>query len=170
MPNGSRSPCTTSVGTVTASSSSRRLRGGAPGRLEREGEAEHGDRADRLGGAAGDPGAQRPAPHDQRQPGELVVAQAPEDGGPGGVELAGRGGRAPPRDAVGLLDQGDRQALLARDVRRRDDVAGLHPPASRAVTEDERAPRRAGRAQMRPGRPVRGLDVDGARRHQLFVR
>ena len=96
MPNGSRSPCTTSVGTVTSSSSWRRLGAGVPGtptgRLQRERETEDPDGAERPGGAAGDPRAQGPAAGDERQPFELAGAEILDDGGPRGVELARRRG------------------------------------------------------------------------------
>jgi len=61
-------------------------------RLEREGQAEDADRADRFCGAAGDAGAKRPAADDERQPLQLALPQPIDDGRPGRVELPRRSG------------------------------------------------------------------------------
>ena len=141
MPNGSRVPWTTSVGTVTASSSGRRL--GAESidrRLQREGEAEHAGRARRRGGAAGDAGSRRPAADDERQPEELARDEVLDDRRPRRVELLGRRGRAAARDAAWLLYEGDGEPFRQCCAGRGCEIA-CGDPAAGAVTEDERRPR-----------------------------
>ena len=147
MPNGSRSPCTISTGTSALSSSAepaRRRRGPlAARRLQREGQAEHADGAGRRGGAAGDAGARRAAAGDERQTRELARAQVLDDRDPRRVELLRRSRRAPPGDAVGLLDERDADAARERDAGRGDEVGRMHA-ASGAVAEHERRSRPSG--------------------------
>ena len=145
MPNGSRSPWTTSVGTVTASSSSSRRLLRPARRVHREREAEHRLGAGRGRGPAGDAGARGAAAGDQRHlEGELL-----DHARPGRVELVRRRGRAPARDAVGLLDERDGQAGLERRVRRALQVRRLDAAAG-PVPEHERGARRVDLAQVHP--------------------
>jgi hypothetical protein len=124
--------------------------------MEREREAEDRDRPRPLGGPAGDPGSERTAAGDERQAGELPRAQAVDDGDPGSIELARRRRSAPPDDAVGLLDERDRESLCERGLRRGDEISRRHPTA-RAMAEDEPAARILGRTEMDSRRPVRSL-------------
>ena len=74
-PDGSRSPWTTSIGTRTSSSSGRHSQAQArppARRLQREGEAQHRDRARRVRRTACNAGAERASADDQRQPAQLV--------------------------------------------------------------------------------------------------
>ena len=83
------------------------------------------------------------------------------DRDPGRVELVRRRGRAPPRDAVGLLDERDADAERQRDAGRRDEV-GRVDAAAGAVAEDERAGAAPSASlQVRGGRAVRRVDLEG---------
>jgi hypothetical protein len=113
---------------------------GAARRVNRKREAEHGCRAGRLGGAAGDAGAGRAAAGDESQTRELVAAQMLEHCRPGGVELRRRRRRASPCDAIGLLDERHGEAERERGVSRRDEVRRVHA-STRAVSEHERRAR-----------------------------
>ena len=161
IPNASRTPCTTSVGTVTASSSGRRL--GAGGRaargLQREGEAEHPDGAGRLCRAARDAGARGPAAGDQRQPAQLALEQVVDDRRPGGIELVCRCRRTSPRDAIGLLDERDADPHRERRIRGRNQVPGGHAPA-RTMTKHERGSGFFGGMQVRVRRAVRRVEFE----------
>src|SRR5262249_22653650 len=111
MPNGSRSPWTTSVGTTTASSSARRLFSGRPGgwsgNARQRTPATPAGAAGGCRGRAGAPGAGgAPAGHER----EALAADRLDDRQPGGVELRSRRGRAAARDPVGLLDERDAHA------------------------------------------------------------
>ncbi len=67
-------------------------------RYEREGEAEHGDRAGRSRSAARDASAQRATADDESKTAELLGAETIDDGRPGCVEMVcGRRARAVPR-------------------------------------------------------------------------
>src|SRR5439155_284912 len=109
-------------------------------------------RAQRTGGAAGDPGAARPAAHDQR---ETSGTERGHDRDPGRVELTGRSRRPPTLYAVGLGDPyhfdggGQRGPAYRQQVRRVDTAPG-------AVTEDEQTARRTRRTvTLDQGRAVR---------------
>src|SRR5438876_7735240 len=65
-------------------------------RLQREREAEHGDGARRLDGAAGHPRAGRAPAHEERHAAESSRAEMLADGDPGGVQRAGRRGTPAP--------------------------------------------------------------------------
>jgi hypothetical protein len=138
----------------------RRLSSGAARRLEREREAKDADRADRLGGSAGHARPERPASHDERQPRQLLPAQALDNGGPRRVELARRRRRPPPGHAVGLLDEDDAEAFSATDLCGRDEVRGGHAPA-RSMPEHERAAWLVDGLEMGSRRPVRRVDLEG---------
>jgi sulfur-carrier protein len=130
----------------------------ATGRQQRERQAEHGGSAGRLGGPAGNPRAERATPDHQRQAIQLVRPQVVDHCGPGGVELAGRGGRAPAGDPVRLLDEHDTEALLASGVSSGHQVRGAHP-ATGAVAEHECTGRVVGKLELRSRRTVGGFDV-----------
>ena len=70
------------------------------------------------------------------------------------------GGRAPAGDPVGLLDERDADAERERDAGRRDEVR-RRDAAAGAMSEDEAAGGALGGVQVRGGRPVRGVDLDG---------
>ena len=155
MPNGSDSPCTTSVGTVTPSSSGIRVFSGRPGGCT--GNARHST-ADRLavaGGAAGHPRAGRPAAEHQRQVVEPLVGQPLGDREPGRVELLGRCGRPAARDPVGLLDQRDVHAGGPRGPGGGDQV-GRADPAAGAVPEQQPGAALGRAVQLRAGRARAG--------------
>ena len=144
-PNGSRSPCTTSVGTATASSSAQ------PARRRRRGA--------RRGGWSGNARQTTPAapvaaavrqatrapedrpPTSSGPPPRRACAQVVDDGRPGGVEPRRGRRRAPAGDAVGLLDERDGHPGGLRGRRRGDQVAGGDAAAG-AVAEHEQRPRR----------------------------
>ena len=151
-------PCTTSVGTSTASSSAWRLFSGTTRRVERKRQAQDGDRAGLGSGPAGDTRAQRPAAGHQRQVLQLL-AEALDDRRPPLVEPGRWSRRAPTGHDVGLLDERDAESLLQRDVCRRDQVRGAHPPRPRA-----RAPARpSARGRVTCASPDRaGLDLEFA--------
>ena len=163
IPNGSLAPCTTSVGTATASSSGSRVFSGRPGRADREGEAEHAGGAGLRRGAAGHARARRaPAGHD-RQAAQRPAAQVLDDRGPGRVELGRRRGRATAGDAIRLLDERHADPERQRGPRRRDQVAG-GDAAPGAVAEHERPGRRVDVVHVHARGTVRG--VDRGARHQ----
>ena len=163
MPKGSPAPCTTSVGTLTASSSGSRLGlaavPAAAWRLQREREAEHRDGAGRLGGAAGHSRAHGATAGDERQPAQLVRAQVVDHRRPGGVELACRSGSASSRDAVGLLDERDADPLRARYAGHRNQIWRRHSSGG-AVTEDERGSWLIGGMQVNVRLTVRGVHFE----------
>ena len=142
MPNRSRSPCTTSVGTVTAfelrQAALRRL-AGASGRLERERQAEDGAGAGRVRGAASDAGTERTTANDEWQAAELAGAKVLEDGDPGGVELWRARGRPAAGNAVRLLDQRDGNPLRLRRVRRCPDIRRVDSSGSPVAESERRA-------------------------------
>ncbi len=140
MPNGSRTPCTISIGTVTASSSPRRLGAGLERRGGCSGNARHSTATAPLAAAVRH--ATR-AP-DERPPatsGSLpntLGAELVDDVDPGGVELVRRGWAAPAGDSVGLLDQRDAESFRERRVGGGYEIA-RGDAATGAVTQDERA-------------------------------
>ena len=143
MPKRSPVPCTTSVGTVTASSSARRLGAGA---RPLEAEAAAGRRGTALrrrrlpplsGTRRGRPTSglrRRPAPRAARL---RADARSPPSTP---FELARRCRRTAPRNPVRLLDERDAHADRLRSARRRDEILRLHA-ATGAVTEHERRAR-----------------------------
>jgi len=127
--------------------------------MDRKGEAEDGGRSRLTGRPAGDPGAERAASGNQRQPGELGRAKAFDDREPGRVQLRRRSGSAPARHAVGLLHERNRDLLRERGLGRGDQV-GSRYPAARAVAEDERRSWPVGRMEVDVSGPVRGVDFE----------
>jgi hypothetical protein len=140
----------------------------APRRLERERQAQNGDRTHRFGSPAGDSGTERPAADDQRKPAELVVLQLFDNHRPGGVELTSRRRRSPARYSIRLFDEGDTDALRESRLARGDEV-WRGDPSTRAVPEDECGPLVVGVRDVGSREPVRCLDVDGARSGLLLV-
>ena len=132
IPNGSPLPWITSVGTSTASSSASRLAVGAdPARRGgRSGNARqsHADGAGDSGRAAGDARAGRAAAHDKRRLHDALVAQALDDGQPGGIELCCRRRRAATCHAVRLFDQNDADLLGLRSARHGNEVTRASHP------------------------------------------
>jgi hypothetical protein len=130
-----------------------------PRRVLGEGEAEDAGRARGRRGPARHAGARRPAAGDERKPGELLPPEVLDHREPRGVEMVrGRGGAAAGH-RVGLLDERDREAKLARRAGDRLEVA-RRDPAPGAVAQHERRPRLpvARRVEVRAGGPVRRLD------------
>ena len=131
-------------------------------RMDRERQAQHAGRPDVRGRPAGDPAAEGPSADDQRQVGQFRAVHVLGDGTPRGIDLGGRRGRLSPRDPVGLLDQGDREARTQRHLGRQDAGRGRsprRPPRGRASSArrvhrpaGRRAParRRAGSGRGRP--------------------
>jgi DNA-binding MarR family transcriptional regulator len=137
----------------------RRGPAGPARRLEREREAEHRDRARLLDGAARYARAQGPAADDERQPAQLALAEVVEHGDPGRVELTRRSRRAPPSDAIGLLDECDRESLRLRDVARRNEVRRRDAAAGSVAEHQSRAGLGDGmQVDLRP--TVRRVDVE----------
>ena len=77
---------------------------------------------------------------------------------PGRVQLGRGRRRAPAGDAVGLLDERDRDVLLQRDLGC-DRQVGSGDAASGTVTEHERGPRLGRSMQMHACRAVWSLDL-----------
>ena len=71
-------------------------------------------------------------------------------------------------DAVRLLDERNGEALLERDVLRRDEIR-RSDAAARAVPEHDRAARRLGVVQVHTRRSVRGLDHERRQCQMIFV-
>jgi hypothetical protein len=112
---------------------------GAPGRDEREREAEHGESACRFRRAAGDAGPDRAAADDQVQVGQGLSPQGLDGRRPDGVELWGAGREAAAGDAVGLLDQRNGDSLRPGRLRRRNEIRRLDsPPAPGPKTSPAR--------------------------------
>jgi len=124
-------------------------------RMDREGEAEDGDRARLAGRPARDAGAERAAAVDQR---ELAHTQLVHHGDPGRIELGRRSRSATPRDAVGLLDERDGDPFGQRGLGRRDEVGRAHSSPG-AVPEDEQRARILRLVQVHAGGAVWSLDL-----------
>ena len=117
----------------------------APGRQEREGEAQHADGPGRFCCAARDPRAERAAADYERQALQPSSTEVGDDGGPGGVELVRRCRAAAPCHAVGLFHERNAEPLRDGRVRRSHQV-GSADPSARSVAEDERGARSVGAA------------------------
>lgn len=135
----------------------------ALGRLERERQAEHGVGSGLGRGAAGDARSGGAAAGDKGSTDKAGGADVLDHRGPRRIELVCRRGRPPPRDAVGLLDEGGREPERAGDARRRDEVSSAHAAAG-AVAEDEDAARLVCGLEVDARRPVRRWHVD---RHRV---
>jgi hypothetical protein len=83
----------------------------APWRMHRKREAEYCDGADCFRGAAGDARSEGPAADHERQTLQFTRPEVIDDGRPGSVELPCRSRAAATRNAIGLLDERDTQAL-----------------------------------------------------------
>ena len=108
------------------------------GRMQRERQCHHAGRAERAGGPAGDPGAAGAAAEYQVRG---FGAQCGDDGGPGLVELAGRGRCPAPAHPVRLGDAGDRDRGGEHRRTNRQQVRRVHP-APGTMAENEQAARR----------------------------
>ena len=174
MPNRSRTPCTTSRGTETASSSCSRLGvaldpaafdpargGGCSGNARQSTPTARVVAAVRHATRAPD---ERP-PHDEPQPLQFACAQLVDHVDPGGVELVSGSRRAPAGDAVGLLDERDADADCERGSRRGEQIRGAHSAAG-PMPEHERGARRLSRMQVHVRLSVTRLDRQ--RGHQLL--
>ena len=157
-PNGSRSPCTTSTGTVGAASSARRSFSGRPGGCTGNARhstptappaaaVRHATRAPELRppNTSGRPGSAGPDVLDDRQPGR--------------VELGGRGRGPPAGHPVGLLDQHHVQAGGERRGGGRAQVRARRSRRPRRGRAAGRRRARSARVHGEPGRPVRGVDL-----------
>ena len=161
MPNGSRTPCTTRVGTVTASSSGNRLgagaapdlRGGCSGNARQSTPVAPVAPAVRQATRAPE---ERP-PTSSGRPSQRSPMQMLDDGDPRGIELMCECGRASSRHAVGLLDEHHADPERARNARHRDQISRPHPSA-RTVSEHEPGAGIVGRVQVRVRATVRSLD------------
>ena len=127
----SREPCTTSVGTVTASSSGSRLGAGADPRRARpqwERETEDAGSADRRQRCGTRPRARRPPTDDECQAAQLGREQVVDHRRPRRIELARRCGSSPPRHPVGLFDERHAQSHLVCNARDRNKIFACTPP------------------------------------------
>ena len=167
MPNGSRSPWTTSSGTRTASSSASLLsgtfpparRGGRSGNARQSTPAAPVASAVRHATRAPD---ERP-PGDERRAAACFVAQLLDDRDPNGVELVCGRRALPTGDAVRLLDERDgetrrRAPHPSRRSRSRDCTPPPAPCPSTSQPRGDSACRRCTRASA-----VRCLDVEHRR-------
>ena len=169
MPNGSRLALDDSTGTVTASSSPRRVFSGGPRRVQREGQAQDAGGAGRRGGAAGDARAGGAPAGDERQPAQRVAAQrAPRPpsrprraGGPGPASAG------PPRGRAARRARRARRRRRAPGRRTRSGAA-TPPPAPWPSTSS--AARAVGRVQVGPRRAVRRLEARAAPRFSSLRR
>ena len=162
MPNGSRSPCTTSVGTVTSSSSWRRLGAGVPAR--------------RRGGCSGN--ARQRTPTAPSAPAVRQATRAPRDRPPA---TSGSPSSSPARRCWTTADHaasswpadgasGARQrGTAARRARRSGPRRSRRPPRSQvrrrhasagAVAEDQRSARSLHELQMGLRSAVRSVDLE----------
>ena len=161
MPNRSFAPCTTSTGTVTASSSPIRLaagaaperRGGWSGKARQSTAAAPVAAAVRQATRAPD---DRP-PATSERPSQVARGEVLDHRGPRGVELMRRRRRTSARDAIGLFDEHGAEPCRVGGSRGGDEVPRADS-ASCAVTEDERSPRRVVRLQVRSRRAERRFD------------
>ena len=131
----------------------------APRRLERERKAEHADGARVRGRAAGHPRPGRASAADERETPERLHPQSLDRGTPRRVELSGRCRGAPPRDAIRLLDERDRDRLGECNVARRDKIA-RSDSAARTVAEHERCTGAVGAVHVCPCGAGRRLDLE----------
>jgi hypothetical protein len=86
--------------------------------------------------------------------------------------VAGRGWRAPSRDAVGLLDERNRDSQFDGDVGYGHEIGSGDAPAG-AVAQDQRAGRASrGEVQVGPGPTAGSVDVqcEGAPAHGVTAR
>jgi hypothetical protein len=127
--------------------------------VEREGEAEDGDRAGVGRRATGDPCPGGAPAGDQREPGERALAELPDDRDPRRVELACGCRGSSPGDAVGLLDERDGDRERAGGLGGGLEVGRVEAAAG-PVTEHQRGDGQGDREQVRPGRPVRCVELD----------
>ena len=126
--------------------------------MEREREAQHSGSPDVSGCPAGNPATEGPTAHDQRQVGELSDMQVLGNSTPCGIDLRGRCRRSSPRNSVGLLDQGDREARSKCHLGCQTKVVSGHSPAC-AVAEHHEPDSSVGRqSEMHPRVAVRGRD------------
>lgn len=129
------------------------------GRVQREGEAGHGPRPERPGGAAGHPRAEAaPAGH-HREPGE-PVGDLTDGTGEGDVESAGRGRRAAAGHPVGLFDPGDHEAAGGELAGQPGEVGRGYAAAGAVAQRGQAARPAGGQSQVRPSRPGVGRDFD----------
>ena len=166
MPNRSREPWTTSVGTVTASSSGSRLWTGAERRGGTRGKARQSTaiapvaaavrHATRAPSERPPTTSRRPPSSSARRRSTMVVQDA--------SRWCAGARRAPSRDAVGLLDESDADSFCERDLGDDDEV--WRGDSSRgSMPEDQRSFGAFDRMQMCVRRSVRRLDLDD--RHPL---
>ena len=157
IPNGSRSPFTTSTLAPLSRarrSSSRLVRCRRARRTQRERQRDHGPGAHHGGGAAGHPRAVAAPALDQRDAGR----ERPQCGhhlGPGGVLTVRRTGSTSAPDPVRLGDARHQAAQSQPGIAGRQQV-GRRGRAARAVGEHEQEPRRLP--------PPRGFPPRGCRR------
>ena len=114
MPNGSRSPCTTEHGQLDRVELVLARLLGPAGSVQRERQAEHGDRTGLGRRPARHPRAGGATADHERQPAQLALAQLLDHRNPGLVQpiRAGAGERRPATQ-VRLLHEGDAEALAA---------------------------------------------------------
>ena len=163
IPNGSRSPCTTRVGTrhriELIQAALLRLVCAARW-LERKGKAEHAHGARLLGCAAGNSTAQRTAARNDRQAGQGACRQLPDDRDPRCVEHRWARWSAAACDTIGLFDQrncdvdGESRLCRCREVRGRD-------ATTCTVTEHESSTWLVDGAHVGAREALGGLDLDG---------
>ena len=91
--------------------------------------------------------------------GQLLLAKALDDCAPVGVETGSGRWRAPPRNAVGLLDERDGDLLLERHVPGGHEVGSLDASTG-AVAEDERCAWPVDSVEVHAGEPARRLDLE----------
>ena len=163
MPNRSRAPCTTNVGTVTSSSSCRRLgvadaperRGGCSGKARQSTPTAPVASAVRQATRAP---RERP-PTTSANPRSSPASRWSTTAVQAASSWCGRSGSASPGDAVGLLDERDADPFRARDARHRHQISGSHP-SSGSMTEDQRGSRLVSGIQMDVRPTVRGVHFE----------
>jgi len=114
--------------------------------MQREREAQHPDGTDIRGRTTGDPTAERSPASDERRLDVLVDPQVLGDGAPRRIDLRGRRGCSATRDAVRLLDEGDRQTRSEGDVSRKAQVDGIDATTGAMAEHQQSADR-----DLRPG-------------------
>ena len=143
MPNGSRAPCTTMVGTLTASGSQAARR--RPGRgttwwLERERDADHAHGTRPLSGAASHTSPERAPAGEGPQASQFAGDQLLDDRRERRIELAGRSPAASPRDPVGLLDERDVESRRARVSPKREGRRDAAPRSNNNAEQPQNVP------------------------------